>query len=52
VKTSGEVEEVVTGLAVPTGMTFGPDGGLYISNLGAAPPGAGQILRFDIAPGF
>ncbi len=52
VKTSGEIEEVVTGLAVPTGMTFGPDGGLYISNLGAAPPGAGQILRFDIAPGF
>jgi hypothetical protein len=30
---------------VPTGMTFGPDQALYISNFGAAPTGAGQILR-------
>ena len=52
VKRSGAIEEVVTGLTVPTGMTFGPDGRLYVSNLGAAPPGAGQILRFDIAPGW
>ena len=52
VKRSGEIEDVVTGLSVPTGMTFGPDGGLYISNFGAAAPGAGQILRFDIAPGW
>jgi hypothetical protein len=29
---------------VPTGMTFGPNGKLYISNFGAAPPGAGQIV--------
>lgn len=54
---SGEVEDVITGLAVPTGMTFGPDGWLYISNLGAVPLGtplgseAGQILRFYVAPG-
>ena len=47
---SGEIEEVITGLTVPTGMTFGPEGNLYISNGGAAGPGAGQILRFDIAP--
>jgi hypothetical protein len=52
VKRSGEIEEVVTGLAVPTGMTFGRDGRLYVSNLGAAPAGAGQILRFDISPGW
>jgi hypothetical protein len=45
---SGEIEDVATGLSVPTGMTFGPDGYLYVSNLGAAPAGAGQILR--IAP--
>jgi hypothetical protein len=54
---SGAIEDVITGLAVPTGMTFGPDGRLYISNFGAIPAGtplgssAGQILRFDIAPG-
>ena len=52
VKTSGEIEDVITGLTVPTGMTFGPDGRLYVSNFGAAPPGLGQILRFDIAPGY
>jgi hypothetical protein len=51
VTSSGEIEDVITGLSVPTGMTFGPDGALYISNLGAAPPGAGEILRFDITLG-
>ncbi len=49
---SGAIEDVVTNLAVPTGMTFGPDHRLYVSNLGAAPAGAGQILRFDISPGW
>jgi sugar lactone lactonase YvrE len=52
VKRSGEIEEIVTGLSVPTGMIFGPDGRLYVSNLGAAPAGAGQILRFDISLGW
>jgi hypothetical protein len=51
VKRSGEIEDVVTGLSVPTGMTFGHDGRLYVSNLGAAGAGMGQILRFDISPG-
>ena len=33
-------------LVVPTGMTFGPDGALYISNIGyGAPLGLGQILK-------
>lgn len=49
---NGQIEEVITGLAVPTGMTFGPGGKLYISNLGAAPGAAGEVLRFDITPGF
>jgi hypothetical protein len=49
---NGQIEEVVTGLAVPTGMTFGPKGTLYICNGGAAPGAAGQILRFEITPGF
>lgn len=44
----GSIEDVATGLSVPTGMTFGPDGALYVSNFGAAPPGAGQILRITV----
>jgi hypothetical protein len=45
---SGDIEDVVTGLTVPTGMTFGPDGRLYVSNLGAAGGAVGQILRIDV----
>ena len=48
VKRSGDIEDVVTGLVVPTGMTFGPDQRLYVSNLGAAPGASGQILRIDV----
>jgi hypothetical protein len=44
----GDIEDVVTGLSVPTAMTFGPDGALYISNWGAAPAGMGQIVRATI----
>lgn len=37
-------------LSVPSGMTLGPDGALYISNVGfGAPPiGLGQIVRVEI----
>ena len=49
---SGAIEDVVTNLSVPAGMIFGPDDRLYVSNFGAAPAGMGQILRFDIAPGW
>jgi hypothetical protein len=49
VKRDGTLEDVVTGLIVPTGMTFGPDNALYVSNLGATPTGPGQILRITIA---
>jgi hypothetical protein len=48
VSPSGEVDDIVTGLVVPTAMTIGPDGAIYISNFGAAPPGLGQILRVDV----
>jgi len=48
VNPSGEVEEILVGLVVPTAMTIGPDGAIYISNFGAPPPGAGQILRLEI----
>jgi len=49
VNRDGTLEDVVTGLIVPTGMTFGPDNALYVSNLGATPTGTGQILRIPIA---
>jgi hypothetical protein len=49
---SGAIEDVVTNLSVPSGMTFGPDRRLYVSNWGAGPAGMGTVLRFDIAPGF
>jgi hypothetical protein len=55
VKPSGVIEDVITGLVVPTGMTFGPDGRLYISDFGAVPAGAppppGVILQYDIPLG-
>jgi len=37
-------------LSVPAGMTFGPDGALYISNIGfGAPPiGLGQVVRVEL----
>jgi hypothetical protein len=38
---------IATGLSLPTSMTFGPDGNLYVANVGFGPPpiGLGQILR-------
>lgn len=52
VAASGVIEDVVTGLVVPTGMTWGPDRRLYISDFGAVPAGAptppGEILQYDI----
>jgi hypothetical protein len=43
---------IVNGLFLPTGITIGPDGNLYISNVGFGPPpvGLGQILKFDLHP--
>jgi hypothetical protein len=48
VSPSGKVEDILTGLIVPTALTIGPDGAIYISNFGAAPPGLGQILRVEV----
>jgi hypothetical protein len=48
----GQWETVATGLSFPTGMAFGPDGKLYVSNFGfGAPAGAGQIVRIDVPAG-
>jgi len=41
----GNKEVIVSGLELPTGMTFGPDGKLYISNWGIGAPGMGEILQ-------
>jgi hypothetical protein len=44
----GSIEDVATGLSVPTALTFGPDEKLYVSNFGAAPSGLGQIVKIDL----
>ena len=48
VQPDGTIEDVATGLSVPTGMTFGKNGKLYVSNWGAAGPGMGQILEVTV----
>lgn len=47
---SGEVETIADGLMLPTAMTFGPSGDLFVSTFGfGAPAGAGQIVRIHLA---
>jgi hypothetical protein len=44
---SGNTTIIASGLSLPTGMTMGPDGNLYVSNWGFSPAaiGGGQILK-------
>jgi hypothetical protein len=44
----GHRDVIAEGLFFPTGMTFGPDGDLFVSNLGFGPPLPGQILRISV----
>jgi hypothetical protein len=46
----GTRDVIATGLFLPTAMTFGPDGALYVSNVGFGPPpvGMGEILRITV----
>jgi hypothetical protein len=44
----GDRDVIVDGLFLPTAMRFGPDGMLYISNIGFGPPLPGQILRVAV----
>jgi hypothetical protein len=46
----GDQTTVATGFSFPTALTIGPDGALYVSNLGFGPPvpGLGQIYRIEI----
>ncbi len=48
--THGAPETIVTGLSLPTAMTFGPKGDLFVSNVGFGPPpiGLGQVLRIHL----
>jgi len=46
---AGILQTIATGLSLPTGMTVGPDGALYVLNFGFGfPPGAGPVVRITI----
>jgi hypothetical protein len=46
------LEAVVTGLALPAAMAFGPDGALYVSGPAFdGDDGAGMILRIELSGG-
>lgn len=50
VEADGSLTPIATGLMTPTGMTFGPDGNIYVSISGfGAPPGAGEIVKVDLS---
>jgi hypothetical protein len=50
VEPSGSLEVIADSLFLPTAMTFGPDGALYVSNKGFGPPvpGFGEILKIEL----
>ena len=49
---SGEATTIADGLFLPSGMTMGPDGNLYVSNVGFGPlflvKGQGQVLKVEL----
>lgn len=46
----GAIETIVSNLSLPTGMTYGPDKNLYVSNIGLGPTsiGGGQVLKIEV----
>jgi hypothetical protein len=49
VKSDGSTVPVATGLSFPTDLALGPDGALYVSNLGfGAGAGAGEIVKIPL----
>ena len=50
----GKRSVIASGLSLPTAMTFGPDGKLYVSNWGFGPKstaGGGEILQIKVKKG-
>jgi hypothetical protein len=53
VSSSGSLQTIASGLTFPTGMTFGPDGNIYVSQSGfGLPAGAGQVLKVTVPQGI
>lgn len=50
ITSGGNPQVIASGLFLPTAMTFGPDGALYVSNVGFGPPpvGLGQVVRVTV----
>ncbi len=50
IDSNGNKTVIANGLSLPTAMTMGPDGKLYVSNWGFSPManGGGQILQIDV----
>jgi hypothetical protein len=50
IELTGSRTVIASGLFLLTAMTFGPDGALYVSNVGFGPPpnGLGQVLRITV----
>ncbi|HJP67741.1 MAG TPA: ScyD/ScyE family protein, partial [Sphingomicrobium sp.] len=42
---NGKKTIILSGLHLPTALTMGPDGALYVSDWGVGPPGLGRILK-------
>jgi hypothetical protein len=50
INTDGSKQTIASGLNLPTAMTMGPDGNLYVSDHGFGfPPGAGEIVKVTLS---